>query len=74
MIFCQLKLTICRIITLFCANIWQIPQKAVILHRFSMTPALKVRENTRDAHALARTKNGISLNYGKETNYEKVFV
>ena len=34
--------------------------KRVLLQRFSMAPALKVRNYTRDAHALVRTKNGIS--------------
>ena len=44
MIFCQLDCSFYRNLTLFDENIWSCREKAVILHRFSMTPALKVRE------------------------------
>lgn len=72
MTICQLDYSFCRKRSLFCKNIWWSPQKAVLLHRFSMTPALKVRETSRDAHALVRTKNGISLKK-KGDNYEEVY-
>ena len=73
LIFCKLNSAFCRKISLFAKNIWLPHKKSVILHRFSMTPALKVRGNTRDAYALARTKNGIGLKK-KGDNYEKVHV
>jgi len=45
MIICKLDAAIYRKITLFMQNIWWGRKNAVLLHRFSMTPALKVRHS-----------------------------
>jgi hypothetical protein len=60
LIFCKLDCSFCRNLSFLDRIIWWCPQKAVILHRFSMTPALKVSHNDRMPTHWRERKTGIS--------------